>query len=627
MSTRSIAAKRVPPEQMGAEPSSAAYGDLVRSFGEVAAALRDLDDLQPLLQTVAANLCGLAGVSRCSLFLRDERTGEYLGQTGYGDGSIDRLVRKLTAASGQDGFGREVVLTKQPLIVSNAQQDPRPIRATMRFWNIHSMLGVPMRLQDEVVGLVFLDTENEHATFDEETVAIASAFADLAAAAIAQANTTINLRRGLSKSAAQNKLLQRVSVVDERLGRLSVEGASLSEIAALVGQLTGKPCAIYGDDYQVLAEACPAMLQGADFPAMPARDVWSSPAVAAAVAALDQTRGGVLAPMPAIGLSRRFLLAPISARGMKRGWIALMEWGTRFGPLDPHIVQRAAISVALEMSVEIRAARLESDARSLLLADLMQGSGDPQEAELRAASVGVSLKTSRVLCLIAQCSASKADPATICTIGAALEARLESRVITSRLNEEVALAVELEPGCPARHAAQRVSSALGAVLRELEPARTLVAAISAPVADPADYRRAAAEANQILRCLLTIGEPKGTEVLSSDDLGAGRLLLASLERDDAVRYARDVLGALLSGDRGVDDLLLTLKVFLECSCSFGRAAKQLSLHGNTVRYRMARIEELTGLDVIDDGDAQLAARVALLVTGLTGMGPAIQNDG
>jgi PucR-like helix-turn-helix protein len=47
--------------------------------------------------------------------------------------------------------------------------------------------------------------------------------------------------------------------------------------------------------------------------------------------------------------------------------------------------------------------------------------------------------------------------------------------------------------------------------------------------------------------------------------------------------------------------------------SIRRCALELGVHENTIRYRLARIEELTGLCVTHDPDAQLGARLSLLV--------------
>jgi DNA-binding PucR family transcriptional regulator len=54
---------------------------------------------------------------------------------------------------------------------------------------------------------------------------------------------------------------------------------------------------------------------------------------------------------------------------------------------------------------------------------------------------------------------------------------------------------------------------------------------------------------------------------------------------------------------------VTLRAFLDCNGSWSRTAQQLHLHLNTVRYRITRVEELTGRDLsrMDDrADVYLA---------------------
>ncbi|GAA3983721.1 hypothetical protein GCM10023085_77350 [Actinomadura viridis] len=59
-------------------------------------------------------------------------------------------------------------------------------------------------------------------------------------------------------------------------------------------------------------------------------------------------------------------------------------------------------------------------------------------------------------------------------------------------------------------------------------------------------------------------------------------LLGPLEEYDSIRQA---------------DLMHTLEVFLACSGSWNRTATRLHVHVNTLRYRIRRIEELTGRDL------------------------------
>ena len=65
-------------------------------------------------------------------------------------------------------------------------------------------------------------------------------------------------------------------------------------------------------------------------------------------------------------------------------------------------------------------------------------------------------------------------------------------------------------------------------------------------------------------------------------------------------------------------LLATLGCLFDNMGSIRRCALRLGVHENTIRYRLTRIEELTGLSITHDPDAQLGARLALLVLMLQG---------
>ena len=87
-------------------------------------------------------------------------------------------------------------------------------------------------------------------------------------------------------------------------------------------------------------------------------------------------------------------------------------------------------------------------------------------------------------------------------------------------------------------------------------------------------------------------------VVTSDEVASHVLLLATLPDDVRRTYSNRVLGPVLEHDRRTHaDLLLTLQEFLACSCSWARTAESLHLHVNTVRYRIERVEQLTGRDL------------------------------
>ncbi|WP_158296583.1 PucR family transcriptional regulator [Nocardioides albidus] len=87
-------------------------------------------------------------------------------------------------------------------------------------------------------------------------------------------------------------------------------------------------------------------------------------------------------------------------------------------------------------------------------------------------------------------------------------------------------------------------------------------------------------------------------LVGADEVTSHVLLLATVPDDVRRTYAQRVLGQVLDSDaRTGGELIATLTAFLDCSGSWTRTAETLHLHVNTVRYRIGRVEELTGRDL------------------------------
>jgi DNA-binding PucR family transcriptional regulator len=92
-------------------------------------------------------------------------------------------------------------------------------------------------------------------------------------------------------------------------------------------------------------------------------------------------------------------------------------------------------------------------------------------------------------------------------------------------------------------------------------------------------------------------------------------LIEALRADPA---RAEYYGRLLEPLRRYDaehhgDLVKTLAAYLRHGGNATRTADALYLHRNSMRYRLARIQALTGLDP-DDPDARLALQVGILIT-------------
>lgn len=116
------------------------------------------------------------------------------------------------------------------------------------------------------------------------------------------------------------------------------------------------------------------------------------------------------------------------------------------------------------------------------------------------------------------------------------------------------------------------------------------------VVEGAALRGAVEEARYARRMAAARDEP--ASVVGHDELATHMLLLASVPDEVRRMFRLRLLDPLTSYDQdNRADLIHTLETFLEVSGSWTKCAELLHVHVNTLRYRVQRIEELTGRDL------------------------------
>ena len=91
------------------------------------------------------------------------------------------------------------------------------------------------------------------------------------------------------------------------------------------------------------------------------------------------------------------------------------------------------------------------------------------------------------------------------------------------------------------------------------------------------------------------GRHPGPRVATYRDLGSFQLLL-SLQDEEALRlFCDSILGPIEAGEGHYGgELMRSLEAFIEENGQWERAARRLYCHRHTLRYRIRRVEELTG---------------------------------
>jgi len=139
-----------------------------------------------------------------------------------------------------------------------------------------------------------------------------------------------------------------------------------------------------------------------------------------------------------------------------------------------------------------------------------------------------------------------------------------------------------------------------AVTRELETNMSgyaFAVARSRPASDPVDIQRAGGEA--FLAANVAVAE--GVSSLAFEDAAAAyRILLPAMIEDpeELRRFHDETIAPLTEYDEQYEtELVRTLETYLDEDGNVAQTAQRLFTHRHTVRYRLERVRELTGLDV------------------------------
>ena len=187
--------------------------------------------------------------------------------------------------------------------------------------------------------------------------------------------------------------------------------------------------------------------------------------------------------------------------------------------------------------------------------------------------------------------------------------------------------VIVAPG-PDAAAGRRVAAAVHGELEAGLPGHVLTVAISRHADDPADLHRAGTEA----LLAANVAEARGLEQLSFEETGAYRLLLPAMSEDpsELQGFFDETVAPLVDYDEQYEtDLVRTVESFLDADGNVARTAERLFTHRHTIRYRLERVRDLTGLDVSStDGRERLSLGLkAMRVLGIHPPGGPAQEAG
>jgi PucR family transcriptional regulator, purine catabolism regulatory protein len=371
----------------------------------------------------------------------------------------------------------------------------------------------------------------------------------------------------------QYDVLSRGIAVNERLERIVLEGGGLDEIAREIASAVGGSSLVLDARGELLAAGGRRL----------------SAELTDAIREEVSARGPAAAPFvpSAASLRGRALAHPVSPRGgAAEAWLVAVRRAGELGDFERLCVQQAAVVVALELMRGRVARETERRLSGEVLTAALSGRLGRDDVRERLAPFGIGESAAT---LVFECG----DPASAqATLEQHLRSlRLPALVATQQAGRRELLCGVIDPG-----EGDPIDVAAGA-RKVLEAKHGSVRAAASRTAPSDRLRHSFHEA----RCALeatTFANGSAPEVASHRDLGAFTLLL-SVQDGEALRlYCETVLGPIEdSDDRYAGELLRSLEAYIDRNGHWERAAADCYCHRHTLRYRIKRIEELTGRDL------------------------------
>ena len=237
------------------------------------------------------------------------------------------------------------------------------------------------------------------------------------------------------------------------------------------------------------------------------------------------------------------------------------------------------VSVYLAQATEFTSTLSPHQSLRLALVDLIRGAQVSEESASR----------------IADAVEGAAELAVVSVASLVIQNRTQRMLLANEIEESgvACVACELDETTAFLVGAGEVESIIDQIAKRFD-SKSLAAGVSMPVVGlegvQSAYRQAAFARDSM----------DSAGIRYCRDL-ALPFLLGTLRKEPVVRdLLHPALGTLQSYDRLSGSALLeTLRVYIACGCAQSEAAQKLFVHLNTLKYRIKRIVELTGIDFKD----------------------------
>jgi purine catabolism regulator len=433
---------------------------------------------------------------------------------------------------------------------------------------------------------------------------------------------------------AEHWRLKRSIEIHRRFTELVLDGKGVNEICRTLAELLESAVTVEDASFHLLAHAGgsadPHRKETILRQGTPQR-VLFDPQIQRMLREVEAKRGPLkVQAFPHLGMSRERLIAPILAGGQVLGYISVLDHPPHNEELAFMAIEQAALVLALSVAKERELSEVEGRVRGEFLEDLLHGTyGEEAAAQRRARHLGYPLHGSHIVMLVdiddfrgfnrARQVSEDAIQALkrefLRRVTGVVRASYQRALVQGRSDQVVSLLPLGTEAADHQARAHALGIQIGQVIADWKPGFTVSVGFSGPAEAPAGVAGALREVTSVMESLARF--KRWGQVVAVPELGLTGLL-AAVTDERLVDYSRRHLGPLIAHDTArKGNLVATLRAYLETG-EQQQAAKRLRVHPNTLRYRLDRIREISGLD-LEEPETRLNLSVALRVQALLGM--------